>query len=190
MTPASIPPIERTVTVSWDTEAAFRRFTLEFAEWWPWRTHSIGGKRVKRIVFEPRAAGLIYEEHSDGRRFQWGKVLEWDPPRRVKFTWHPSRDESTAQDVEVKFLPEGAGTRLVLTATNWEKWGPRARVARNGYDVGWGYVLNVWAGRRTAGMLLMDGIASVVGLVDKLRGGAEGAISRAGGEISRSAGNS
>jgi len=34
------------VAVSWDQQAAFRRFTQEFASWWPWSTHSIGGKRA------------------------------------------------------------------------------------------------------------------------------------------------
>ena len=43
MTEPALPPIVRSVLVSWDQEAALRRFTGEFASWWPWRTHSIGG---------------------------------------------------------------------------------------------------------------------------------------------------
>jgi hypothetical protein len=96
MTEPALSPIVRSVLVSWDREAAFRRFTGEFASWWPWRTHSIGGSRVKRVVFEPRVGGRIFEEHVDGRRFQWGAVLEWEPPSRVKFTFHPSRAPDSA----------------------------------------------------------------------------------------------
>ena len=99
-------PIVRSVLVSWSQEAAFRRFAGEFSSSWPWRTHSIGGKRVARLVLEQWVGGRIYEEHVDGRRFQWGTVLEWDPPSRLKFTFHPARDPSSAQDVEVRFLPE------------------------------------------------------------------------------------
>ena len=60
----------------------------------------------------------------------------------MRFNWHPSRDESTAQDVEVQFTPDGAGTRVVLISDK-DKWGNNAHRARKGYDVGWAYVLNV-----------------------------------------------
>jgi uncharacterized protein YndB with AHSA1/START domain len=106
---STLPPVRRTISVSWDPEAAFRRFTEDFGAWWPSATHSIGGARVQRIGFECRAGGAIVEELKDGRRFQWGKVTLWEPPRRVAFTWHPSREETEAQDVEVRFVPEGTG---------------------------------------------------------------------------------
>ena len=182
---SSLPPIRRSVTVSWDPPAAFRRFTADFGSWWPWRSHSIGGARVKRVVFEPRVGGLIFEEHQDGRRFQWGRVLALDPPHSVKFTWHPSRAPETAQEVELRFVPEAGGTRVELVSDKWENWGKNAARARRGYDLGWGYVLNFWAGRRTPGMLLMDGLARIAHLVELLRGGRAAAIERAEGEISR-----
>jgi uncharacterized protein YndB with AHSA1/START domain len=179
-----LAPIVRTVPVSWDPEAAFRRFTADFARWWPWPTHSIGGReRVERIVFECRAGGLIYEQHKDGRRFQWGRVLEWEPPRRVKFTWHPSRDPSTAQEVELRFHPEASGTRLELVSSGWENWGKGAKGARRGYDLGWWQVLNLFAGRRTLGMAVLGAMMRLVALVQRTRGGTAAAVARAGGEI-------
>jgi uncharacterized protein YndB with AHSA1/START domain len=183
MKEAELPPIVRSVSVSWAPEAAFQRFTADFERWWPRRTHSIGGERVQRIVFECRAGGLIYEQHFDGRRFQWGVVLEWEPPRRVRYCWHPSRAPETAQEVELTFHPEGSGTRLELVASHWERWGRGAKRARRGYDLGWGYVLNVWAGRRTAGMALLDCIGMLHGLVQKMRGGTAASIAGAKGEI-------
>ena len=68
-------------------------------------------------------------------------------------------------------------------ATKWENFGTKAARARRGYDVGWGYVLNVWAGRRTARMLVMDIVIGMAKVVSWLRGGTEGEIARAGGEI-------
>jgi uncharacterized protein YndB with AHSA1/START domain len=183
MKPSLIPPIKRSIAVSWDQQTAFNRFTAEFASWWPSRSHSIGGERVRRVVFETHVGGSIYEQHQDGRRFQWGKIVEWEPPRRVKFTWHPSRDPSTAQDVEIEFLAEDSGTRLELTSNGWERWGRRARIARRGYDKGWGYILNVWAGRRTFSMSVLEGITSTINLGTKLFGGREAEIARAKGEI-------
>ena len=183
MTTESLPPIRRSVTVSWDQETAFKRFTDEFASWWPSRTHSIGGEYLERIVFEQREGGRIYEEHCDGRRFQWGQVTRWDPPQRVSFMWHPSRDPSTAQEVEIEFIKESVGTTLQLVSSGWERWGKGARRARRGYDVGWGYVLDVWAGRRTLKMAMLDGVALLMLLGMKLRGGRQAEIARAGGEM-------
>jgi uncharacterized protein YndB with AHSA1/START domain len=173
------------VSVPWDQKSAFERFTVEFGSWWPVKSHSIGGDRVERVVFEPFEGGRIYEEHEDGRRFQWGQVMKWEPPRLVKFTWHPSRDASTAQQVEVMFTVEGDGTRLDLVSTGWENWGPRARRARNGYNLGWGYVLNVWVGKRSVSMSFLDMIAGVATFVQKFRGGADAQITSAGGELPR-----
>ena len=183
MSDTGLPPIRRSVSVSWDPPAAFSRFTEGFAGWWPSKTHSIGEKRIERVVFECRVGGRIYEEHKDGRRFAWGQVTLWEPPHRLGFTWHPSRDAGTAQDVEVRFIPEGTGTRLELTSSGWERWGKNASRARRGYDVGWGYVLNVWAGKRTARMAVMDGLILVVRGVQWMRGGLDGAIARARGAM-------
>lgn len=181
----TLPPIRRSVSVSWDQDAAFRRFTADFGAWWPSRSHSIGGERVRRVAFEPRVGGRIFEEHGDGRRFQWGEILPWEPPQRVKFTWHPAREPATAQDVLVEFVPEGTGTRVELTAGGWERWGESASRAHRGYDVGWAYILNVWAGRRTARMALLDVVVAIIGFVQRFRGGVDGEIARARGELPR-----
>jgi uncharacterized protein YndB with AHSA1/START domain len=169
--------------VPWAQADAFKRFAMDFATWWPRRSHSIGAERVKDVVLEPRVGGRIFEEHIDGRRFQWGQILEWDPPKRLKFTFHPSRAAETAQDVDVRFVPETGGTRVELVATKWENWGARAKAARRGYDVGWGYVMNIWAGRLTTGMRALDGAMAIVNAINKLRGGTAAQIRKAGGEI-------
>lgn len=75
MTPrreSELPAIRRSVAVSWGPVEAFRRFTADFGGWWPRATHSVGGRFVKHVVFECVPGGRIYEELTDGRRFQWG----------------------------------------------------------------------------------------------------------------------
>lgn len=179
-------PVVREVSVSWKPEEAYRRFVNEFSKWWPIKTHSIGGPRIKRVVFEAKVGGRIYEEHIDGRRFQWGKVLDLDPPRRARFTFHPSRPENTAQTIELRFHPEGSGTRLELIATGWENWGKGAERARRGYQMGWGLVLNLWAGRITTRMRLINAIGKVVLVLQLIwHGGRVGLIDSAEGELER-----
>lgn len=180
----TLPPIRRTVSVSWDPATAFRRFTADFATWWPRATHSIGGKRVRRIIFECHQGGRIIEELDDGRRFQWGRVTAFDPAeQRVAFTWHPSRDESEAQDVEVRFLPQGSGTLVELVSGGWERLGSRARRERKGYSIGWGSVLEVFAGRKNAAFVIFGVISGAITLFLTVTGRMEASIAKAGGRI-------
>jgi uncharacterized protein YndB with AHSA1/START domain len=183
MTTAPLPPIERSTAVSWKPDEAFRRFTADFAAWWPVSTHSIGGTLVKRVVFECRLGGRIYEEFVDGRRFQWGKLTAWDPPHRVAFTWHPSKDESVAQDVEVRFEPNAGGTRVVLTASGWEKLGAAAVRARKGYSVGWGSILDVFAGRRTFTVVVFAVVSHAINGFLRLTGRWEREVEESGGRM-------
>ena len=182
---SSLPPIERSITVSWTPVEAFRRFVHDFAAWWPSATHSIGGPRLARVVFEPRVGGLIFEEHVDGRRFHWGQVTALDEPRRIEFTWHPARDPATAQAVVLTFTPGPTGTLVKLTSSNWERWGDGASRARRGYDLGWGHILNRWAGRTTAGMVAVGLLMRAVSAVMRWSGRSAVSIERAGGELPR-----
>lgn len=178
-----LPDIHRSVAVSWTPAEAFRRFTEDFGRWWPRATHSIGGPLVRQIVFECRVGGLIYEELADGRRFQWGRVTAFDPPRQVSFTWHPSRDADEAQDVTLTFAAEGSSTRVRLVSSGWHRFGPEKRTMHRAYDIGWGSVLDTFAGRRGAAMVLFGVLAAVVTGWRRLTGTTEAAIARAGGRL-------
>lgn len=178
-----VAPVRRTVLVSWDQATAFAHFTERFAEWWPRSSHSIGGKRVIRIAFDCRVGGQIVEELSDGRRFLWGTLTAWDPPHRVAFTWHPSMAPDKAQDVEVRFTPSGSGTEVVLVSTGWERLGADARKLRRGYDIGWGSVLDAYAGRFSAVIPLFRILSGMQRGWLRLTGRLEDQINRAGGRL-------
>jgi len=181
--PSPLPPIERDTTVPWPPEEAFSRFTARFGTWWPVLTHSIGGARVKRVVFECRQGGRIYEEFKDGQRFQWGTVTAWDPPHSVGFTWHPSKDAAVAQNVVVAFKPSASGTRVVLTSSGWERLGAKAARARKGYAIGWGSVLDGFAGRRTAAIVVFAMISHTITFFLRVTGRLEREIAKSGGRM-------
>lgn len=180
----TLPPIVRQIDVSWEQADAFRRFTAEFGTWWPRATHSIGGRMVKRVVFECQPQGRIYEEFHDGRRFQWGTVTAWEAPARVAFTWHPSRDPSEAYDVALTFTPRGSGTRVELTGTGWERFGAKATRERKGNDIGWGGVLAAYASRWSTANLLFGAISRGVNGYLRVTGKLEASIEKAGGRMS------
>ncbi len=160
----AVAPIRRSVVVSWNPEAAFQRFTADFAKWWPSIALSIGGKRVKQVVFECHAGGSIYEEHHDGTRFLWGTVKAVEAPRRVAFTFHSSRAASDAQNIEVSFVPDGTGTRVELVSTGWEKMGDEARRTHGGYKLSWKAALDGFAGRSSGTMLFFVLMSAAIDL--------------------------
>jgi hypothetical protein len=55
--------------------------------------------------------------------------------------------------------------------------------ARRGYSLGWAYLLDVWAERRTRRRLTGAAIIGIAKVVNAIRGGDAAAIARSGGEI-------
>ena len=85
-TTAPIPPITGTVTLGVPIERAFRVFTGSIDTWWPHEYH-IGQAEVAEVVLEPQVGGRWYERGVDGSECDWGRVLAWEPPHRLVFTW-------------------------------------------------------------------------------------------------------
>ena len=141
-----IPPLVKSVLVSLSVEDAFRLFTEGYARWWPLLSHSVGEEHAQTCVLEAGIGGRIYEIIDDGRQVEWGRVLAWEPPRRLVFSWYPGRQPDTAQQVEVTFRVQGERTLVQLTHTGWENLGALAQAHRLNYDSGWDTVLGKYTG--------------------------------------------
>ena len=138
-----IEAVRKTVTVDCTVEEAFRVFTADATSWWPVATHSINGRDVREVVFEGREGGEVYELTADGGKGHWATVLRWEPPSRLVLAWNILEREKVPTEVEVRFLPEGDGTRLELEHRGWEAVSEDAADKRSAYDSGWDQVLGV-----------------------------------------------
>lgn len=141
----AIPPVEKSIRVPLPPEQAFRRFTENMGDWWPLARYSVGLEEARGVVFEGRTGGRIYEVQTDGTEADWGRVTVWEPSRRVAFTWHPGRPESTRQEVAVTFRPEADGTRVELVHSGWERLPEKPLETREQYRGGWDFVLGRYA---------------------------------------------
>jgi hypothetical protein len=139
-----LPAVKKSVTVGLPVEEAFRLFTSKMHTWWPLATHSIGEEKTETCILEEKEGGRLYEILKDGSEKEWGTILVWEPPRRFVTSWHPGRESSTAQEVEIVFTAEGRGTRLDLSHRNWELLGVKAKETRDNYGQGWDYVLGLY----------------------------------------------
>ena len=139
--------LRKTISVAQPPEVAFRVFTEEVGTWWPARTHSVGEERVSAVVLEGRVGGRFYERLDDGTEHDWGEITSWDPPERLGMTWHPGRGPETAQQLVIRFLAEGDGTRVEVEHSGWETLGDQAEATLASYDSesGWTGVLGQYA---------------------------------------------
>lgn len=138
--------VRKTVTVDCTVEEAFRVFTADAKSWWPVETHSIHVE-VAEIVFEERAGGGVYEISASGEKGHWATVLAWDPPNRLVLAWNILEREPVPTEVDVRFLPDGDGTRVELEHRGWEGLPEDAEEKRSNYDTGWDFVLGEYVAR-------------------------------------------
>ena len=141
-----IEAIRKTMTVDCGVDEAFRIFTADMLSWWPVETHSIH-KRVAEIVLEPRVGGELFEVSVSGEKGHWADVLEWEPPSRLVLAWNISNGDESPTEVEVRFLPEGDGTRIELEHRGWERLAEDGAGRRESYDGGWDVVLGTYVER-------------------------------------------
>lgn len=133
--------IRRSVEVALDGERAFELFTERASTWWPFATHSVAGDAAEAAIFEPRVGGRVYERARDGSEHEWGEITVWEPPHRFALSW--TLDPLCAgTEVEVRFTPTDAGTRVDLEHRGWRD-APSELVA--GYGGGWEHVLRTFA---------------------------------------------
>jgi uncharacterized protein YndB with AHSA1/START domain len=104
------------------------------------------------VVLEPKAGGRWYEIGEDGQQCNWGKVLAWEPPKRLLLAWQINGnwkyDPDLVTEVEVTFTPvAGGATRVDLEHRNLERFGDKIEPIRTMIDSenGWTGILKVYA---------------------------------------------
>jgi uncharacterized protein YndB with AHSA1/START domain len=145
MSPTDETVVRREVTVDAPLERAFAAFTERFGDFKP-KEHNLLASPIAETIFEPRVGGHIFDRAEDGSECRWARVLAYEPPNRVVFTWDISpywqieADEANASEVEVRFIAETADrTRVELEHRNLDRHGPGWEGVRDGIanEGGW-----------------------------------------------------
>jgi uncharacterized protein YndB with AHSA1/START domain len=136
-----IAPIQCNVEVKASTARAFELFAQHMGAWWP-RGKTPAGRPHAELIIELRKDGRWFERDADGQETPWGKVLAWEPPRRLVLGWqlnHQFRfDADLLMEVEILFeaLP-GGGTRVRLEHRDLEQLGSEAETFAGKVRSGW-----------------------------------------------------
>lgn len=140
-------PVRKEIVVEAPVERAFRVFTERFDAWWP-RDHHILESPLARAVMETRAGGRWYEVGEDGSECDWGKVLIWDPPKRLVLAWQLNGDwkydPDLVTELELRFTPLGnMQTRVELEHRNMDRFGSKAAPTREALDSPQGWITHL-----------------------------------------------
>jgi uncharacterized protein YndB with AHSA1/START domain len=121
--------VSTSITVDVPIEHAFTVFTEGIGTWWAEDHHILQGE-LKEMIFEPRVGGHIRDVATDGSESAWSRVLAYEPPTRLVFSWDISlqwqieTDPSRCSEVEVCFPAEGqARTRVELEHRHIDRHG-------------------------------------------------------------------
>ncbi|MFC4019907.1 SRPBCC family protein [Micromonospora sp. GCM10011542] len=159
MTQAADMVVRRQIVVDVPIERAFTVFTERFGDFKP-PEHNLLGVAIAETVFEPKVGGHIYDRGVDGTECRWARVLAYDPPDRVVFSWDISpqwqveTEPDNTSEVEVTFVAEGPHrTRVELEHRHLDRHGPGWQAVRDGvsHDEGWPLYLARYAALFTAG---------------------------------------
>jgi uncharacterized protein YndB with AHSA1/START domain len=152
-TQAKDTAVRTEIVVDAAPDRAFKLFTEQFDRIKP-REHNMLGVDIAESVFEPRAGGRVYDRGVDGSQCQWGRVLAYEPPARIVFSWDINpmwqieTDHAKASEVEVRFIEDGAGrTRVELEHRYLDRHGDGWDGMREGVagDHGWPLYLERFA---------------------------------------------
>jgi uncharacterized protein YndB with AHSA1/START domain len=145
MTQSANAVITSQIVVEAPIERAFSVFTEQFGDFKP-PEHNLLRSAIAETVFEPHVGGHIFDRGTDGSECRWARVLVYEPPDRVVFSWDISpqwqveTEPANTSEVEVRFVAETPGrTRVELEHRNIDRHGSGWESVAEGVegDGGW-----------------------------------------------------
>jgi uncharacterized protein YndB with AHSA1/START domain len=147
MTRTDATVVRRQVEVSAPQAEAFSAFVGRFGDFKP-PEHNLLGAPITETVFEPRVGGAIYDRAADGSECRWARILAYEPPDRVVFSWDISpqwqieTNPDLTSEVEVRFVAAGPDrTRVELEHRHLDRHGPGWQSVADGVDSDGGWPL-------------------------------------------------
>jgi uncharacterized protein YndB with AHSA1/START domain len=135
--------VSTAVDVEVSIERAFRVFTLEMGSWWDADKHILEAP-LAEMILEPWVGGHIIDRGIDGTECRWARILAYEPPHRLCFSWDINtrwqleRDPRHASEVEITFTADGPErTRVVLTHRHLDHHGEGWQSIRDAVGSGW-----------------------------------------------------
>ena len=151
--------VRKSIVVPAPVEKAFAVFTERLGDFKP-PEHNLLASPIAETVLQPWVGGHIVDRGTDGSECRWARILVFDPPERLVFSWDISpewrieSDPDRTSEVEVRFVAESSdSTRVDLEHRYLDRHGPGWQAVLDGVDgdEGWPLYLSRYAGLVTSG---------------------------------------
>lgn len=142
-----VTTIHRAITVPVPVAEAFETFAGRLGDFKP-PEHNLLGVPIAETVLEPYVGGSIIDRGADGSECRWARILVFDRPDRLVFswdigpTWQIEPDPARTSEVEIRFVPDGeSATRVELEHRHLDRHGPGWDAVRGGVESDGGWTL-------------------------------------------------
>lgn len=145
--------VTASILVEVPVEHAFTVYTEQIHTWWN-ADHVLLDAPLEAVVLEPRVGGRILARGTDGSECAWSRILDWDPPRRLLFSWDITlqwtieTDPARCSEVEVTFVPlTESQTRVQIDHRHLDRHGEgwESMATAVGAADGWAHDLTLFA---------------------------------------------
>jgi len=149
MTTAIDTTIFSEIVTSSSIDESFSAFVDHLQEWWP-KEYTWSQQSLHKMIIAPYVNGHCYETGPFDFRCDWGRVVEFDRPFLIAFTWQissarvPVPDPEKASSITVTFKTlEDKTVRVRLIHSNLDRhgadWEEYARGMNS--EKGWSFIL-------------------------------------------------
>lgn len=116
-------------------ERSFEVFVNDIGRWWrPNGLFPTAPSAPGALAFEGGDGGRLVERDRAGGSWEIGRVLSWEPPRRLVFSWRQAGfPDDLTTEVEVRFEPAGCGQTRVSVEHRGFHLVPADSAARHGF---------------------------------------------------------
>lgn len=139
--------VRSTIEVAASLERAFEVFTRDFGAFKP-STHNLLAVPIAETVVERHPGGHIIDRGTDGSECRWARILAFEPPTRLIFSWDISpqwsieSDAGKCSEVEVSFTAiHEARTLVIIEHRHLDRHGDGWLDVRGGVSTGEGWPL-------------------------------------------------
>ena len=114
----AIDPIEHEYELACAPEHAFDVYTNRIGEWWD-PAYSPNPETFEGAEIEAGVGGRVVFKHRVEGAVTWGRVTQWQPPRRLSQTSILAQPSAHPTSISVEFAPGGAGCRFRFEHGGW-----------------------------------------------------------------------
>jgi uncharacterized protein YndB with AHSA1/START domain len=116
----TLTPIVFDYTLRCAPAAAFDVYARRIGEWWH-PAYTLNAATLAAITIEPRVGGRVFARHTVEGEIDWGRVLAWEPGRRLVYSTHLAQPPEAPSQIAVDFAAAGDGCHVHFEHGGWNE---------------------------------------------------------------------